>query len=140
MSEECGGGCQCGAVRYVVRGEPIALVACHCTECKRQSGSSFGMSLVVPRENFEVSQGELKSFSRTPDRGGSLECFFCPGCGVRIYHASTNMADTFNIKAGTLDETADLTPAAHVFAGRKHPWLGLPDGVPCFETVPGAES
>jgi hypothetical protein len=132
------GSCQCGEVRYVVRGESVALVACHCTECQRQSGSAFGMSLIVPRKNFEISAGEPNSFCRVPDRGGEIECFFCPSCGVRIFHASTNMPQTFNVKAGTLDNTAGLTPAAHVFVARKQAWVSIPDGVPCFDTMPGA--
>ena len=39
------GGCQCGEVRYRLIGEPIFLAVCHCTDCKHQSGSAFGMSL-----------------------------------------------------------------------------------------------
>jgi hypothetical protein len=32
------GQCQCGQVRYEIRAEPVAVWACHCTECQRQSG------------------------------------------------------------------------------------------------------
>ena len=41
------GGCQCGQIRYEVSGEPIVLYRCHCTECQRQSGSAFGMSMWI---------------------------------------------------------------------------------------------
>jgi hypothetical protein len=43
-------GCQCGAVRYQVEGDPLAVVICLCTECQRQSGSAFGMSFAVRRQ------------------------------------------------------------------------------------------
>jgi hypothetical protein len=46
------GGCQCGRVRYRVEGEPLTLGICHCTECQRQSGSAFGMSMVTPKGQF----------------------------------------------------------------------------------------
>lgn len=44
------GGCQCGSVRYVLTSEPLRVAACHCTECQRQSGSAFGMSMSVKKE------------------------------------------------------------------------------------------
>ena len=48
------GGCQCGLVRYVLTAEPIRLVACHCKECQRQSGSAFGMSMLVKQDSLTV--------------------------------------------------------------------------------------
>ena len=48
------GGCQCGAVRYEVTGEPKVVVACHCTDCQRQSGSAFGETMVVDEANFRL--------------------------------------------------------------------------------------
>ena len=44
------GGCQCGAVRYVLTAEPIRIGACHCKECQRQSGSAFGMFMPVKKD------------------------------------------------------------------------------------------
>src|SRR5258706_5378622 len=46
------GGCQCGFVRYVLTKEPIRLVACHCKECQRQSGSAFGIFLPVKKDGL----------------------------------------------------------------------------------------
>jgi hypothetical protein len=49
------GGCQCGSVRYVLAAEPVRTVACHCKECQRQSGSAFGMSMIVPGKSLTVT-------------------------------------------------------------------------------------
>ena len=49
------GGCQCGAIRYEVIGEPRQVVVCHCTDCQRQSGSAFGMTMVVDEVDFRVT-------------------------------------------------------------------------------------
>jgi hypothetical protein len=54
MSSPKDGGCQCGKVRYRLDGEPLALTMCHCTECQRQSGSAFGMSLGVASDSFRL--------------------------------------------------------------------------------------
>ena len=54
------GGCQCGEVRYECEGEPLALYVCHCRECRRQSASAFGISLIVPRKGFPCDAGCTK--------------------------------------------------------------------------------
>ena len=136
MSDPREGGCQCGAVRYRLEGEPVALIACHCTECQRQSGSAFGMSLIVPKDAFQLLSGELKRFTRTADSGRSVECAFCPACGTRIYHEPSSRKDTLNIKPGTLDGTSWLSPALHVWTKSKQPWVPIPEGVRSFEGQP----
>ena len=123
------GGCQCGRVRYRVTGDPLYLVACHCKECQRQSGSAFGMSLMVRAADFTV-QGELRMFERVADSGRTLRCFFCPECGTRIYHEPAYAAGVVNIKAGTLDETAGLEPQLHTWTDSKQGWVPIPAGMP----------
>ena len=124
------GGCQCRKVRYRLEGEPLGLTVCHCTECQRQSGSAFGMSLAVPRSAFRLLSGELKTFTTVCDSGRNKECAFCPGCGTRIYHQGPA---AMSIKAGTLDDTSRLEPAAHYWTKRKQPWVAIPDGARCFD-------
>ncbi len=136
MFETRSGGCQCGGVRYEVTATPLALAVCHCSECKRQSGSAFGMSLVVEKKAFRVTAGELRSFSRQSDSGRAIECLFCPQCGNRIYHNPTYMEGVVNVKAGTLDDTTWLQPDMHVWVKNKDPWVPIADGTKCFDGQP----
>ena len=129
MSEPKLGGCQCGRIRYRIDGAPLDLVVCHCTECQRQSGSAFGMSLFVAAPSFRLVSGELKSFKVRCDSGRTKTCTFCGDCGTRIYH-QTNSA-SMSVKAGTLDNTSSLTPTAHYWTKRKLSWVVIPDGVKC---------
>ena len=131
------GGCQCGKLRYRVDGEPLVLVACHCTECQRQSGSAFGMSLVVPRESFELLSGEPRTFTRKADSGGSVDCAFCGECGTRIFHSPSKLPTTLNVKPGTLDDTSWLSPAMHTWVSSKQPWVPIPEGARRFDRNPG---
>ena len=124
------GGCQCGAIRYRIDGAPLGLAVCHCTECQRQSGSAFGMSLLVPAAALRLTAGTLNSFAVKCDSGRTKTCTFCPACGTRIYH-QTNAA-AMSIKAGTLDDTSDLAPSAHYWTKRKQQWVVIPDGVECI--------
>ena len=52
------------------RRAPVWLAVCHCTECKRQSGSAFGMSLRTHGADVKLTRGEPKHWNRPSDRGG----------------------------------------------------------------------
>jgi hypothetical protein len=129
MSDSKDGGCQCGSVRYRLESEPLGLAVCHCTECQRQSGSAFGMSLAISSDSFRLLSGELKTFTVICDSGRTKSCAFCPSCGTRIYHQV--IAAAMSIKAGTLDDTSWLRPDAHYWTKRKQPWVSIPEGVRC---------
>jgi hypothetical protein len=121
------GGCQCGSVRYVVT-EPISLSACHCKECQRQSGSAFGMSMLVKKDSLKVT-GPTRQFTRIAASGNEVTCVFCPECGVRIYHAFESAQNVLAIKPGTLDETSWLRPSSFIWMKSAQGWVPVPDGV-----------
>ncbi|MFL6835047.1 MAG: GFA family protein, partial [Xanthobacteraceae bacterium] len=58
------GGCQCGGVRYELSAEPLTVYVCHCTECQRQSGSAFALSLAVARDALAVVKGTPAKWRR----------------------------------------------------------------------------
>lgn len=124
------GSCQCGKVRYSIDGEPYRLNVCHCRDCQRQSGSAFGMSLVIKPENFRLNAGELKEFTTIADSGREKTCAFCPDCGVRIYNRTSAL---MSVKAGTMNETSWLVPDAHYWTKRKQPWTPVPPEATQFD-------
>lgn len=128
------GGCQCGAVRYRITGKPVTFYLCHCSECQRHTSSAFGESLRLKREDLEVD-GELELTTRGSDSGTLREGWFCPGCGVRIWHGSRGSA-LVNIKAGTLDDTSWLVPAGHIWTRSKQPFMAIPADAIDYETQP----
>lgn len=73
------GSCQCGAVTFTTpTPQPVELWHCHCTDCRKQSGSAFGTSAFFPY--FEVSEekgnGPVGSFVRVCDSGKKQRCEF----------------------------------------------------------------
>ncbi len=130
------GGCQCGGIRYEVTGAPQQVVVCHCTDCQRQSGSAFGMTLVVREENFRLTQGEPKTFASKSDAGRAKLGAFCPGCGTRIFHKPEWRKGTVSVKPGTLDDTTMLKPDIHIWTGSKQPWITIPEDVEAHEKHP----
>ena len=130
------GGCQCGAVRYEVRGEPVSLYVCHCRECQKQSASAFGISVIVRRSDFRLMQGEVKVWSRATDSGGTLICAFCPACGSRVWHEACSASQTISVKGGSLDAPPDLRSACHIWTARALPGVVIPDTARQFPGEP----
>ena len=126
------GGCQCGLVRYELSGEPIRLVACHCKECQRQSGSAFGMSMLVREDALRVT-GQTKRFTRIADSGNENTGVFCPECGVRVYQIPRYVAGVLVLKPGTLDDTSWLRPSHFVWMKSAQGWVPVPENVKALE-------
>ena len=108
------GGCLCGAVRYSVRGEPVHVGRCHCTDCRRESGSAFTVYAQWPVERFEVS-GEVVSYNGRA---------FCPHCGSRLLNPPEAGDSLIEVRIGTLDDAPfDLKPEAEIWVKRREPWI-----------------
>jgi hypothetical protein len=113
------GGCLCGSVRYAVRGEPVHVGRCHCTDCRKESGSAFTVYAQWPLDQFELS-GEIMSYE---GRG------FCPRCGSRLFNPPEAGDDLVEVRIGTLDDAPfELTPEAEIWVKRREPWLAPVEG------------
>jgi len=129
------GGCQCGAVRYRLTGAPGRPYACHCRDCQKQSASAFSVSIPVARGDLAV-EGPLTSFEKRADSGAATACWFCPSCGTRLFHASSRAPERATLKVGTLDDTSQIRPVAHLWVSRKQPWVILDPDAAAFDTQP----
>lgn len=109
------GGCQCGGCRYAIARPPLTVYACHCTECQRQSGGAFGMSMPVPRAGLTVTAGTVRTWLRVAASGRVVACAFCPDCGTRLFHLPARNVDVANVKPGTLDDASWLRPVGHLW-------------------------
>ena len=137
MNHSLEGSCQCGEVHYQIKGEPLVLYRCHCTECQKQSGSRFGMSMWIRNDDFEILRVSLKHFHRIADSGGKMECFFCGNFGVRIFLKTLNIKhDNIVLKPGTLHNTQALQPTADIWLKSKQAWFVPPDETDHFEGPP----
>lgn len=119
------GGCQCGQVKYRLKEEPLALYACHCLDCQKQSSSAFGMSMWMHREAVEFYSGQLSFWTTRDERGAQKICAFCGNCGSRIYHAAGDEPKILSMKAGSLDDTSWLQPTCHLWTKRMQPWVRI---------------
>ena len=136
MVAPCRGGCQCGRIRYEIQAEPLTLYACHCTECQRQSGSAFGMSMPVPREAVILLKGEPRQWIRSSESGREVICCFCGECGTRLFHKPTRNPNITNVKPGTLDDTSWLRPVGNLWTRSAQSWINCSEAMLNYQTQP----
>jgi hypothetical protein len=119
------GGCLCGAVRYRASEPLAAVVACHCSQCRRQSGH-FSAWTAVPLDRFWLERDTALSWYRaTP----AAERGFCRVCGSSLFWKPADQPRIF-ITAGTLDGATGLRIAEHLFCADKGDYYDIDDDVP----------
>ena len=131
------GGCACGAIRYEITAMPLSLYACHCTDCQQRSGSAFALNMPLATASLKVTQGQPRGWRHVSPSGAAVVSRFCAECGCRIYGERAGRPETVNLRAGTLDDTSWLRPAAHFFTRSAQPWeIISSERAACFETEP----
>jgi len=126
------GSCLCGAVRYEASGTPTAFDLCHCSRCRKSSGSAFLAELVFAVSEFRWASGE--SLVRTyeapiREQPPGYRRTFCTICGGPVPTVVGNM---IKIVGGTLENDPGLRPQRHIFVDFKAPWFDIVDALPRF--------
>jgi hypothetical protein len=132
------GGCYCKAVRYVAEGDPLFSGQCHCRECQYISGGNPNVVMGMPEGGFKYTKGAAKGFSRK-DLPNPVTREFCPECGTHLLTRSPGLPGAVLLKIGTFDDPSLFTgPQMVIYTIDKQSFHYIPEGVPTFETRPGA--
>ena len=125
------GKCLCEGVRYEISGELGPLGYCHCSQCRRASGSAFGANADARRDEFKWLGGEelVREYESSPDTIRA----FCSRCGSPLYKRSAAKPDVVRIRLGSLEEDPGLRARVHVYVADKAPWYEITDALPRFE-------
>ncbi len=129
------GGCQCGAVRYSLSGEPIFAAICHCTMCRRAHAAPavawamFADSQVA----FDKAQPHKYASSEEAQRG------FCRDCGTQISFTASFLPGLIDISIGSLDDPEAIRPALHYWDNERLSWVEFADGLPRHPEFPPME-
>ena len=123
------GSCLCGSVRYRIEGELGEFGYCHCTSCRKASGTAHAANAPVDRTQLEMlSADTLREYESTP---GKLRAF-CGQCGSPIYAYLTSSPDVLRIRLGSLDTPFTKQPTAHTWVSDKAPWEPIGADLPQF--------
>jgi ketosteroid isomerase-like protein len=114
------GGCLCGAVRFEIDGSLGPITCCHCSRCRRASGSAFAAAASVDVDCFHVIAGEdlVGHFESSPQNRRA----FCTRCGSQLWsrHAEQPVV---RVRAGGLDDDPGTRVAAHFMMDSRADWL-----------------
>jgi hypothetical protein len=133
-TEDLTGSCLCGAVRYTATGEAVRFYHCHCSRCRKASGTGHASNLFV-KGSLAVLRGEDQIASYKVPEAERFTTTFCRTCGSRLPRFIEKIGMVF-IPAGSLDVEPPITPQARVFTGSRTAWSCDATALPEFSDYP----
>ncbi|MDH3387887.1 MAG: GFA family protein [Gammaproteobacteria bacterium] len=129
MSKPINGSCLCQKVTYQFQLPEYIFQYCHCSRCRKFTGSAFASNILVDPQQFEWLSGEdqVGRFEH-PDAKHFATCF-CKNCGSSLPWLSQSGTAVI-IPAGTLDEDPGIRPTQNIFWKDRAPWSEAVDALP----------
>lgn len=120
------GKCLCGQVEYSVEDGFAYALNCHCSSCRRATGSAFKPFAGIERTKLQITRGSEGLLTY----GGALaHDVHCGKCGSLLYSV-VREGEFVHVTLGTLVEEPSIRPSAHIFVGSKAPWFNITDSLP----------
>ena len=131
------GSCLCGSTSYEIRPPFRLFQYCHCSRCRKFTGSAHAANLFVPPEQFRWLGGE-ECVARFDVPGAKyLTTAFCRQCGSSLPWVVKGGRHVV-VPAGTLDEDPGVRPQQSIFWGSRASWCPESGELPKHEALPGA--
>ena len=128
------GQCLCGAVAFEVEEIIGPFELCHCTRCRKSTGSAFAATVGAKADSFRITAGvdHIKSFELpVVDQPPAYTTCFCSRCGSPVPLADP-AADWLEIPAGLFNTQLPLRPERHIYIEYKASWESIDDDLPTF--------
>jgi len=127
------GKCLCGTIHYTVMDEFKYALNCHCSDCRRATGSAFKPFAGIEREKFCITHGETQVLI-FGDKNASHDVH-CGRCGSFLCSVVRDGAFV-HVTLGTLMDAPAIRPTAHIFVSDKAPWFEITDSLPQHQEHP----
>ena len=116
------GSCLCGCVTFEISDVPVRMNICHCSMCRKVTGSAYGVFAHIHSTNFAWLGGSDNLIEYESSRDHLR--VFCKTCGSSMPNINE---DYVCIPAGSFDDDPGIRPELQIFAGSKAPWHSLAD-------------
>lgn len=116
-------------MHYAVADEFVYAANCHCSNCRRATGSAFKAFAGIERDKFRIVEGEDRLMIFGDGNGNDTRCKVC---GSFLYSVVRDGAFV-HVAMGTLADNPSIRPAKHIFVGSKAPWIIIADDLPQYE-------
>jgi hypothetical protein len=115
----------------VLKSRPVALVDCHCVDCRRSAGAPYVTWGSVPRQDIVVTKGEPRKISYANRIRSFAAC-----CGTHLFFEDSKDSDTIDFTIASLDDPKPFPPQKAIFLEDQLPWVVIDDRLPSFQKTP----
>ena len=134
MTKQTTGSCLCGGVSYRFSGPEYVFQYCHCSRCRKFTGSAHASNILIPPDQFEWLSGEdLIGRFEHPDARHFATCF-CTRCGSSLPWLSQSGGAVI-VPAGTLDEDPQIRPSQNIYWKDRAPWCEDVQSLPQYDEL-----
>ena len=128
MTQVRNGSCLCGKISYRVTGAISSVSACHCSQCRKQSGHYYAATR-AKQQQFEIDDpdGLIKWYRASKDAARG----FCSNCGSALFWKDDN-SDYLSVLAGSIDGDSGLKIGEHIFTADKGDYYDIDENEPQF--------
>ena len=119
------GSCLCGAITFTVTTPLAPADACHCGQCRKQTGHYFA-STNVPKSALTVTGAEKLTWFASSEK---IRRGFCSVCGSAMFWEPLHR-DWTSITMGAFDGPTGTHLEKHIFVTDKGDYYEIADGLP----------
>lgn len=124
------GKCLCGTFTYTVEGSLGDVRYCHCSQCRRGSGTAFSANARIRRSQWSL-RGPRDQVTEYEHKPGLFKAF-CSECGSPLYARSDHDPDDIRVRLGGFEGTLAVRITGHVWVDSKAAWYKIEDSIPRY--------
>ena len=130
MPERVRGSCLCGVVRFEVEKPFLRANHCHCSRCRKHSGTTGCLQTRVWKQQFELLSGADRI--EVYGRGGGAVKAFCRTCGSSLFGGDWPDGKQVSIRLGAFDDDPGIAPQFHTHVDDRAAWDEIVDDLPRY--------
>ena len=114
------GSCFCGEIKFEITAEVKELYQCHCSECRKTTGTAANAGFIIHKDNFNWLKDESSIKTFLKDTGYRVN--FCTNCGSVVPNPMTMLPQAYWVPAGAIDNNFSATIRHHIYVDSKADW------------------
>jgi hypothetical protein len=125
------GSCLCGAVTYILDGQPIKHRYCHCGRCRKGRSAAHAANLTTGVDGVRFTRGEERLTTYKVPGARFFTNVFCRDCGSPMPRRDVERGIGV-VPMGSLDDDPGVRPTGHIFVRSKASWFQITDDLPQY--------
>ncbi|MCP1339602.1 GFA family protein [Idiomarina sp. M1R2S28] len=125
------GSCLCGAVKLEIHGGIDSIIHCHCSRCRKSSGTAYATNGFIATSDLVIKEG--KDFITYYQTAPGKRRHFCKKCASPIFNSNENLPERLRLRLGILDSDIAEKPISHNFVSSRASWDDLDADLPRYD-------